>query len=111
MLSALTATNDVILPLQRVNVNYATSNQGATNTTRAVLNESFDQVTPATASRNIGTTSAGQGATGTSQVASPSLSARQASERRAAYDSRLASVGNNVYTSSGELTFSDPLYS
>ena len=96
-----------VLPSQQIPVTYNAANQGSTDATGAVLNENFDQVTPATGSATLGTITSGQTASGSFQVTIPSLSARQSNELSEDYQTRLGSVDGRLFTSSAELTFTD----
>ncbi|HEY6181439.1 MAG TPA: Ig-like domain repeat protein, partial [Terriglobales bacterium] len=81
----------VVLPNQNVPINYSIANTGSTTAaTSVVLNENFDQVTPASGTANIGTIAAGATSTGNFQITIPGISPRQSSESSVDYQSRLA---------------------
>jgi len=95
------------LPNQGVPVNYSIRNSGATDATSVTLNESFDQVTPASATANIGTIGAGLTNSGSFQVTIPTIGARQGAESSVDYQSRLAAQDGRLFTSQAEATFTD----
>jgi uncharacterized repeat protein (TIGR01451 family) len=97
----------LVLPNQGVPVNYSLRNSGATDATSVTLNESFDQVTPASATANIGTIGAGLTNTGSFQITVPGIGARQGAESSVDYQSRLATQDGRLFTSQGEVTFTD----
>jgi RHS repeat-associated protein/uncharacterized repeat protein (TIGR01451 family) len=97
-----------VLPSQQISVNYAISNQGGTDATNASLTENFDQLTPATGSANVGTIAAGQSTGGSFSVTIPAIGGRQSNESSVDYESRLAASDGKLFTSEGELTFTDP---
>ena len=94
----------LVLPNQSVPVTYSIRNTGATDATGVTLNESFDQVTPASATANIGTIGAGLTNTGSFQVTIPGISARQGSESSVDYQSRLAAQDGRLFTSQAEVS-------
>jgi uncharacterized repeat protein (TIGR01451 family) len=96
-----------VLPGQQVGVNYSITNSGATDATGVALNETFDQVTPATGSANLGTIAAGTTASGNFSVTIPVITARQQTESTVDYESRLAASDGKLFTSTGEISFSD----
>jgi RHS repeat-associated protein len=98
----------LVLPNQGVPINYSIRNSGATDATGVTLNESFDQVTPASATANIGTIGAGLTNSGSFQVTIPTIGARQSPESSVDYQSRLAAQDGRIFTSEAEATFSDP---
>jgi RHS repeat-associated protein/uncharacterized repeat protein (TIGR01451 family) len=97
----------LVLPNQGVPVNYTITNNGATDATGVTLNENFDQVTPASATANIGTLGHGSTSTGSFQITIPGIGARQGTESSVDYQSRLATQDGRLFTSQGEVTFSD----
>jgi RHS repeat-associated protein/uncharacterized repeat protein (TIGR01451 family) len=97
----------LVLPNQGVPINYSIRNSGATDATSVTLNESFDQVTPASATANIGTIGAGLTNTGSFQVTIPAIGARQGAESSVDYQSRLAAQDGRLFTSQAEATFTD----
>src|SRR6476620_3828944 len=97
----------LVLPNQGVAVNYTLTNSGATDATGVTLNENFDQVTPASATANIGTLGHGSTSTGSFQITIPGIGARQGAESSVDYQSRLATQDGRLFTSQGEVTFTD----
>ncbi|HEY2169844.1 MAG TPA: Ig-like domain repeat protein, partial [Candidatus Angelobacter sp.] len=97
----------MVLPNQGVPINYSIRNSGATDATGVTLNESFDQVTPASATANIGTIGAGLTNTGSFQVTIPAIGARQGAESSVDYQSRLAAQDGRLFSSQAEATFTD----
>jgi RHS repeat-associated protein len=97
----------LVLPNQGVPIQYSIRNSGATDATSVTLNESFDQVTPASATANIGTIGAGLTNTGSFQVTIPAIGARQGAESSVDYQSRLATQDGRLFTSQAETTFTD----
>src|SRR5262249_53871553 len=73
VLTAFQQQTTPVLPLQQIPVTFNVANQGSTDATSAVLNENFDQVTPATGSATLGTIAAGQTTSGSFQVAIPAV--------------------------------------
>jgi RHS repeat-associated protein/uncharacterized repeat protein (TIGR01451 family) len=108
VLAASQQQQGLVLPAENISVNYSIANQGTTDATGVVLNENFDQVTPATGSANLGTIAAGLNASGNFPVAIPAISPRQGTESSVDYSSRLAAQDGRLFTSEGELSFSDP---
>jgi RHS repeat-associated protein len=107
VLNASQQQTPLVLPNQGVAVNYNIKNTGATDATGVTLNESFDQVTPASATANIGTIGAGLTNTGNFQVTIPGISPRQGQESSVDYQSRLAAQDGRLFTSQAEATFTD----
>ena len=97
-----------VLPGQQITVDYNIANQGATDATSVMLNENFDQLTPATGSADLGTIVAGGSASGNFPVVVPSIDGRQPAESSVDYQSRLAASDGRLFTSEGEITFTDP---
>jgi RHS repeat-associated protein/uncharacterized repeat protein (TIGR01451 family) len=108
VLAASQQQKSLVLPAENISVNYSIANQGTTDATSVVLNENFDQVTPATGSANLGTIAAGLSASGNFPVAIPAISPRQGTETSVDYSSRLAAQDGRLFTSEGEISFSDP---
>jgi RHS repeat-associated protein/uncharacterized repeat protein (TIGR01451 family) len=108
VLAASQQQKGLVLPAENISVNYSIANQGTTDATGVVLNENFDQVTPATGSANLGTIAAGLNASGNFPVAIPAISPRQGTESSVDYSSRLAAQDGRLFTSEGEISFSDP---
>jgi RHS repeat-associated protein/uncharacterized repeat protein (TIGR01451 family) len=108
VLAASQQQKGLVLPAENITVNYSIANQGTTDATGVVLNENFDQVTPATGSANLGTIAAGLSASGNFPVAIPAISPRQGTETSVDYSSRLAAQDGRLFTSEGEISFSDP---
>jgi RHS repeat-associated protein/uncharacterized repeat protein (TIGR01451 family) len=108
VLAALQQQTPLVLPNQGVAVNYNIRNTGATDATSVVLSESFDQVTAATGTANLGTIAAGLNATGNFPITIPAISPRQGTESSVDYSSRLAAQDGRLFTSEGEISFSDP---
>ena len=107
VLAASQQQKGLVLPAENISVNYSMANQGTTDATSVVLNENFDQVTPATGSANLGTIAVGLSASGNFPVSIPPISPRQGTETSVDYSSRLAARGR-LFTSEGEISFSDP---
>ena len=107
VLNASQQQTPLVLPNQGVPVNYTISNSGATDATGVTLNENFDQVTPPTGTANIGTIGHGLTRTGNFQVTISAISPRQAQESSVDYQSRLAAQDGRLFTSQGEVTFTD----
>ncbi|HZD94334.1 MAG TPA: CARDB domain-containing protein, partial [Candidatus Sulfotelmatobacter sp.] len=108
VLTASQQQTSLVLPNQGVPVNYSIRNTGSTTAaTSVVLNENFDQVTPATGTANIGTIAAGATSTGNFQITIPGISPRQSSESSVDYQSRLALQDGRLFTSQGEVSFTD----
>src|SRR5262249_43120694 len=72
------------------------------------LTENFDQLTPSTGSANVGTVAAGQTASGNFPITIPAIAGRQSSESTTDYESRLAASDGRLFTSEGEIKFTDP---
>ncbi|MGH9635313.1 MAG: Ig-like domain repeat protein, partial [Candidatus Angelobacter sp.] len=108
VLAASQQQKGLVLPAENITVNYSIANQGTTDATGVVLNENFDQVTPATGSASLGTIAAGLSASGNFPVAIPAISPRQGTETSVDYSSRLAAQDGRLFTSEGEISFSDP---
>ena len=73
-----------------------------------VLNENFDQVTPATGTQGLGTIAAAQSASANFAVNIPAISARQQNETSVDYETRLAAFEGKLFTATGEINFTDP---
>jgi uncharacterized repeat protein (TIGR01451 family) len=97
-----------VLPGQAVSVSTSITNQGATDDSGVVLNENFDQVTPASGSQTLGTIAAGKSASAAFGVTIPAISARQQNETSVDYETRLAAFEGKLFTSTGEINFTDP---
>jgi RHS repeat-associated protein len=97
-----------VLPGQQATVNYSITDQSTTDATGVNLNEVFDQVTPTTGSAGIGSIPAGTTSSGSFQVTIPAIGARQGTESSVDYEARLAGQDGRLFTSEGEVSFSDP---
>jgi RHS repeat-associated protein/uncharacterized repeat protein (TIGR01451 family) len=97
-----------VLPGQQAGVTYNIANQGGTDATNVTLTENFDQLTPSTGSATVGTVAAGASASGNFSVTIPAISGRQSGESTVDYESRLAASDGRLFTSEGEITFTDP---
>ncbi|HEX3153308.1 MAG TPA: Ig-like domain-containing protein, partial [Candidatus Angelobacter sp.] len=108
VLTAAQQQKGLVLPAENISVSYSIANQGTTDATGVVLNENFDQATPATGSASLGTIAAGLNASGNFSIAIPAISPRQSTESSVDYASRLAAQDGRLFTSEGEISFSDP---
>lgn len=97
-----------VLPNQTITISANISNSStATAATGVTLNETLDGLTPATASVNVGTIAAGGSQPATFQATVPAIPIRQSSETSTDYIQRLASLNGRLFTTSGQVTFTD----
>src|SRR5262249_7547 len=107
---ALTATQTQaasVLPAQNVNIITTISNSSTSVANSVVISESFDGVTPATATQTINSILNGAQQTATFQVTTPAIPLRQSNESGGDYKARLAGLDGRLFTSTGTITFTD----
>ncbi len=97
-----------VLPGQAISVTANLTNQGATDASSVTLNETFDQANPPSASQTPGTIAAGTSTSAIFGVTIPPITARQQGETSVDYETRLAALDAKLFTSTGEINFTDP---
>ncbi|MEO8379140.1 MAG: Ig-like domain-containing protein [Acidobacteriota bacterium] len=97
-----------VLPNESFTVTTTIANAStATAATSVRLQETLDGLSPNAVTRDLGTIAQGGSQTTSFQTMAPSIPIRAASETPAEYLRRLSSLNGRVYTSAGQVTFSD----
>jgi RHS repeat-associated protein len=107
---ALTATQSqpaTVLPGQTFNVTTQIANSSTVPAVSVTVNESFDGLTPATATQSFASILNGAQQTATFPVSSPVVPVRNANETSLQYQQRLAATDGRLFTSTGTITFTD----
>jgi RHS repeat-associated protein len=107
---ALTATQSqpaTVLPAQNFNVTTTISNSSPAAADNVTINESFDGLTPPSATQSINSILQGSQQTVTFQVTTPAIPLRQGNESSVDYQARLANTDNRLFTSTGSISFTD----
>jgi RHS repeat-associated protein/uncharacterized repeat protein (TIGR01451 family) len=109
MVSANQSQPAAVLPGQKYTVNTVILNSSTcTEADNVVLNETFDGVTPPTASTAACTIAPGGHKSYSFQETVPTVPVRQSNETSVDYESRLANLDGRLFTSTGVITFTDP---
>ncbi|HEX2831379.1 MAG TPA: Ig-like domain-containing protein [Thermoanaerobaculia bacterium] len=109
--AAITATQTqpaTLLPSEQFTIATTITNaSNATAATSVVLRETLDGLSPDTITRNVGMIAPAASQSITFDATTPSISIRGAGETAAEYLRRLSSLNGRVYTSAGQVTFTD----
>ena len=96
-----------VLPGQAFTVDTIIANNSGAAAQAVVVDENFDSVTPATGSEDFPSILNGQNQTASFQETSPVIPPRQGNETSLAYQQRLAGVDGRIFTSTGQISFTD----
>ncbi|HET9285264.1 MAG TPA: RHS repeat-associated core domain-containing protein [Candidatus Angelobacter sp.] len=96
-----------VLPGQAFTVDTIIANNSGAAAQAVVVDENFDGVTPVTGSEDFPSILNGQNQTASFQETSQVIPPRQGNETSLAYQQRLAGVDGRIFTSTGQISFTD----
>jgi RHS repeat-associated protein len=109
---ALTATQTqpaTVLPAQNFNVTTTIGNSSTSTANSVVVSESFDGLTPPTATQTFASILNGAQQAATFPETTPAIPLRQSNESSVDYQTRLANIDGRLFTSTGSISFTDSI--